>query len=96
VDVYDDLRIGRDPSSDLTLQGRLVSRHHAVVRAARDGLEIEDISRHGTLVDSMTLHRARLQVGPECTLFVGCVRLRLRRLLVADAHPLPTLFVRVT
>jgi len=89
VEVCGELTIGRDPSADLTLQGRLVSRRHALVRAFRDGLEIEDISTHGTLVDRVALRLARLRVGPECSLFVGCSRVWLRRMYASESGERP-------
>jgi pSer/pThr/pTyr-binding forkhead associated (FHA) protein len=81
LNVRDALLIGRDPGAGVLLHGELVSRRHVLVRATHGGgLEIEDLSLHGTLVDGMPLLRARLRVAHECTLQVGCVRLRLHRL----------------
>jgi pSer/pThr/pTyr-binding forkhead associated (FHA) protein len=79
LDVDRELSIGRDPDASLRLGGHFVSRKHAIVRPADDGLEVEDTSSHGTLVDGSLLHLNRRRVGPECVLIVGCVRLRLHR-----------------
>ena len=79
LSVNGELVIGRDASADLTLGGALVSRRHAVVRGVQGGLEIEDISSNGTLVEGTTLKHACLRVPHECTLYVGCFRLWLRR-----------------
>ena len=79
LDVDSELSIGRDPDAGLRLGGHFVSRKHAIVRAVADGLEIEDTSSHGTLVDGSLLHMNRRRVARECVLIVGCVRLRLYR-----------------
>jgi pSer/pThr/pTyr-binding forkhead associated (FHA) protein len=80
VRVVDELLIGRDASAGLLLPGPLVSRRHVVVRAAQSGLEIEDVSSNGTLIDGEPLQHARVRTTQECTLQVGTIRLRLRRL----------------
>jgi len=77
--VRRELVIGRSPTADLQLEGRLISRRHVVVRAASAGLEIEDLSVYGTLVDGVPLQLARVRLGRECNLLVGCVRVWLRR-----------------
>jgi pSer/pThr/pTyr-binding forkhead associated (FHA) protein len=79
LEVDRELSIGRDPDAGLQLGGHFVSRKHAIVRAVGDGLEVEDPSSHGTLVDGSLLHMNRRRVGRECVLTVGCVRLSLYR-----------------
>ncbi len=79
LEVDRELSIGRDPDAGLRLGGHFVSRKHVIVRAVGDGLEIEDTSSHGTLVDGSLLHMNRSRVGRECVLTVGCVRLKLYR-----------------
>lgn len=74
------LLMGRDPACGLVLEGDLVSRRHALLRATETGLEVEDISRHGTLVDGLPLNAASIQVEREVELVIGCNRVRLRRL----------------
>ena len=74
------LVIGRDPACGLVLEGALVSRRHALLRATDTCLEVEDISRHGTLVNGLPLQAARTQVEREFSLVIGCNRVRLRRL----------------
>lgn len=75
------LVIGRDPACGLVLEGALVSRRHVLLHAKDSGgLEIEDISRHGTLVNGMPLQAARVQVERETNLVIGCNRVRMRRL----------------
>jgi predicted component of type VI protein secretion system len=84
VRVCGELVIGRGETADLRLEGRLISRRHVLVRALYDALEVEDISTHGTLVDGASLRLGRLRTGRECQLLVGCVRVRLQRLLVVQ------------
>ena len=79
--VHEELVIGRDPAADVQLEGRLISRRHLLVRATYTGLELEDISTYGTLVNGVPLQLARLRLGRECTVLVGCVRVWLRRVL---------------
>ena len=76
------LVMGRDPSCGLVLEGSLVSRRHVLLRARADdaGMEIEDISKHGSLVNGEPLQGARVQVGNELNLVVGGNRVRLRKL----------------
>lgn len=74
------LVLGRDPACGLVLEGALVSRRHALLRATDTSLEIEDLSRHGTLVNGLPLHAARTRVEREVNLVIGCNRVRLRRL----------------
>jgi hypothetical protein len=84
--VQNELSVGRDPAADLRLDGRLISRKHAIVRVAGEGLEIEDVSSNGTLVDGTLLHMGRRRVGRECILIVGCVRLWLCAAAFADSE----------
>jgi len=75
------LVLGRDPSCGLVLEGSLVSRRHVLLRANDEqSLEIEDISKHGTLVNGQPLQNARVQVDNETMLVIGGNRVRLRRL----------------
>jgi pSer/pThr/pTyr-binding forkhead associated (FHA) protein len=84
LNVDSELVIGRDAEADLRLQGRLISRRHVLVRAVASGLELQDISVHGTLVDGVPLQRARRRIDRECNLLVGCVRVWLRRVLPGE------------
>lgn len=70
-----ELLIGRDTVSDLMLEDDLVSRRHVIVRSVDDGLELEDVSTNGTLVNGSPLRRGRVRVGDECTLMLGASRL---------------------
>jgi pilus assembly protein CpaF len=79
-----ELLVGRDAAAGLCLEDDLVSRRHVMVRALADGLEVEDVSSNGTLVDGTPLRRARRTVGRECTLLLGASKLQLHRLDGAD------------
>ena len=53
--------IGRDPSSQLCLDDRLVSRFHALVRVESDRFELNDLeSANGTMVNGVPVKRRRL------------------------------------
>ena len=54
---------------------------HELVIAAYSGLELEDTSTYGTLVDGVPLKLASMRIGRECNLMVGCVHIWLRRVL---------------
>jgi pSer/pThr/pTyr-binding forkhead associated (FHA) protein len=75
-----ELVIGREPGVGLLLDGGFVSRRHALVRASAAGLEVQDISSNGMLVDGVPLQNGRVVVARECTLFIGCNLVRLQRL----------------
>lgn len=74
VRLYDGLRIGRDPRCGLHLDDPAVSREHAQVTGATEGLwHITDLgSRNGTIVDDVRIaagatcrlrHRTRVQIA---------------------------------
>jgi pSer/pThr/pTyr-binding forkhead associated (FHA) protein len=80
VNLEHGLVIGREPGVGLLLGGSLVSRRHAIVRASDAGLEIQDISSNGTLVNGVQLQNGCTEVARECTLTVGGNVVRLQRL----------------
>jgi pSer/pThr/pTyr-binding forkhead associated (FHA) protein len=58
--------IGREPDSDLFLDDVTVSRRHAVIERAQDGLYIVDLeSLNGTYVNRRRIERHRLSDGDE-------------------------------
>ena len=65
------LVIGRDPEAGLCLDGRLVSRRHALVRIDGGALRVEDQSRNGTMVGGRRLHRATVVAPFGTELGVG-------------------------
>lgn len=68
--VGDRLTIGRASDSDVQLMDPAVSRHHAKLELDRDGVSvIVDLSSSaGTLVDGVSVGRARLQHGAIITI----------------------------
>ena len=82
--VEGELSVGRDPDAGLMLDDALVSRRHVLIRTANSGLEVEDVSSNGTILDGVSLSRSCRRTGVTCALLVGKSRLVLRRL----EHPL--------
>ncbi len=71
------LEIGRDPSSDLRLDDKLVSRHHARISETADGVVIEDLgSSNGTLVNDDEI-AGPTYVAAGDTLLIGASVIRL-------------------
>jgi len=61
--------IGRTPDSDLQVESKFVSRHHAQVITTADGSVIEDLnSTNGIYVGGKRVRRHRLQPGDVVTL----------------------------
>jgi ABC-type multidrug transport system ATPase subunit/CRP-like cAMP-binding protein/ABC-type multidrug transport system permease subunit len=59
-----EVTIGRLPDNDLVLESRLVSGHHAIVRAAGAGFEVHDLgSSNGTYVNGAPVRTAALKDG---------------------------------
>lgn len=77
--VRRELVIGRGRDAHLRLRGGLISRCHVRVRPTEAGLEIEDVSTNGTLLNGEYLRRASVHVAGECRLLVGCTRIWLHR-----------------
>lgn len=64
------IMIGRSEDSELRLKSEFVSRHHALIVCADDGLYIEDLnSFNGTLVNSEKISRRKLQL--DDTIMIG-------------------------
>jgi pilus assembly protein CpaF len=80
VSVDGELVVGRDVAAGFMIDDVMVSRRHVLIRAAGEGLEIEDVSSNGTLLDGAPLRRSCRQVGVECSLLLGTSKLTLRRL----------------
>jgi len=71
------LEIGRDPSSDLMLADKLVSRRHARISETTDGVVIEDLgSSNGTLVNDDEI-AGPTYVAAGDTLLIGSSVIRL-------------------
>jgi hypothetical protein len=81
IPVDGSLEIGRDDSVGLVLgEDELVSRRHALVTSAADGIFVEDLgSTNGTFVDNDQVHgRAHLRPGQELLVGVTVLELRTR------------------
>src|SRR5262249_19629668 len=64
-----DFSIGRDPSNVLCLNDGLISRQHAIVRTASDGVTIVDLnSRNGTFVNAVPVKERKLEPGDRIQL----------------------------
>lgn len=72
------IMIGRGDDSELRLDSRFVSRHHALIFCTDRGVYIEDLnSFNGTIVNSKKINRCDLR--PDDTIIVGDYKLRPRR-----------------
>ena len=64
ADAPSRIMIGRDDDSDLQLDSEFVSRHHALLFCAKEGVRIEDLnSANGTLVNMKKIDSAELKAG---------------------------------
>jgi len=61
-----------------------VSRSHCRLVETADGIQVEDLSRHGTFVNRQRIHRRILQVGDRLTL--GAPDVELTAIQVEDSH----------
>lgn len=70
--------IGRAPRADFIVDRALVSRLHCRLTAARDAVDVEDLSStNGTFVNDKRIERARLSSGDRLRL--GRVELKIQR-----------------
>jgi len=59
-------KIGRDRKNDMVLESKIVSREHAQIRSAKEGLAIVDLGSHnGTFVNGTRIKEAVLRDGDE-------------------------------
>jgi DNA-binding NtrC family response regulator len=81
VSTGEETTVGTDPSAELRLGDRAVSRHHAVIRATAEGLELRDLgSKNGTVVGGHRVVVAFVQPGS----LIACGRDLLRVELTGD------------
>ena len=72
--------IGRTPDNDLQIEGRYISRHHAVILAGPTSTIIEDLnSTNGVLVNGRPIVRQTLQDGDQVTIGRTLYRFAVRR-----------------
>jgi protease PrsW len=83
------IQIGRMDSNDISLTDPLVSRHHAAIRWAPNGYEVEDLgSANGTYVQGQRVH-GRMPVAPGQTIRIGNTELHLNLLETAQQVQAP-------
>jgi type II secretory pathway predicted ATPase ExeA len=71
------IMIGRSEDSELCLDSKFVSRHHALIHCSGDGVHIEDLnSFNGTLVNSKKITRCALR--PDDNVILGDCQIRPR------------------
>ena len=69
------IMIGRGKDSELCLNSKFVSRHHALIFCSGDDIHIQDLnSYNGTLVNSKTIDRCELR--PDDNVIIGDYQLR--------------------
>ena len=69
------MMIGRSEDSDICLDSRFVSRHHALILLTAQGISIEDLnSANGTIVNSDTTTHCDLRAGD--IVYLGDFQLR--------------------
>ena len=72
------IMIGRSEDSELHLDSRFVSRHHALITCTEQGLCIEDLnSFNGTIVNSEKINRCEL--GTDDIIMIGKFEIKLRQ-----------------
>lgn len=79
IPVVGSLVLGRDPgAADVVLEDTQVSRRHAKVGKAGDGLVVEDLeSSNGTFVNQNEVH-GKAELGPGDELLIGVTLLQVR------------------
>jgi DNA-binding NtrC family response regulator len=83
------LLVGSSPACDLRLTDRHVSRRHATLEVAEDRVRVVDLgSMNGSFVGDVAIVDAYARAGE--TLRVGSTTLRIDRLALGPAAPLPT------
>ena len=78
-------KIGRDQKNDLVLESKIVSRGHAQIVTAKEGLAIVDLDSHnGTFVNGTRIKEAPLQDGDE--ILIGEILLLYQETIKEDIH----------
>ena len=77
--------IGRDRKNDLVLESRIVSRKHARITRAKQGLIIVDLKSHnGTFVNGLRIKEAVLRDGDE--ILIGETLMLYQETIAEDVH----------
>jgi len=78
-------KIGRDGKNDLVLESKIVSREHAQIKRAKEGLAIVDLDSHnGTFVNGTRIKEAVLRDGDE--ILIGETLMLYQETVVEDVH----------
>ena len=78
-------KIGRDPNNDVVLESKIVSRGHAQIVRAREGLTIVDLNSHnGTFVNGTRIKEAILRDGDE--ILIGGILVLYEETITEDIH----------
>jgi pilus assembly protein CpaF len=75
--------VGRDPSCDVVLSSRAVSRKHFTLRHHDEHWHLHDTSANGTFVNGERIVNDTVQLSPRCTLQVGPFHIELAH----TSHP---------
>lgn len=82
----DELKIGKDPSSDLCIPDAAVSRNHCLIERKNEGYLIRDLdSTNGTFVDGTRIREAYLRPGSRVK--IGTAMLLFQPVYQADTVP---------
>jgi pSer/pThr/pTyr-binding forkhead associated (FHA) protein len=78
-------KIGRDPNNDVVLESKIVSRGHAQIVRAKEGLTIVDLNSHnGTFVNGTRIKEAILRDGDE--ILIGGILVLYEETITEDIH----------
>ncbi len=78
-------KIGRDRKNDLVLESKIVSREHAKIKRAKEGLIIVDLGSHnGTFVNGTQIKEAVLRDGDE--ILIGEALILYQETIAEDIH----------
>jgi pSer/pThr/pTyr-binding forkhead associated (FHA) protein len=70
--------LGRDPSADVVIDSTTVSRHHARIRVAADGVTLEDLSsKNGSFVEGRRVVASQRLADGDC-IRIGMVSMLVR------------------
>jgi adenylate cyclase len=78
-------KIGREPNNDMVLGSKIVSREHAQIVRAKEGLTIVDLDSHnGTCVNGTRIKEAILRDGDE--ILIGGIIILYQETIAEDIH----------
>lgn len=78
-------KIGRDPHNDIVLRSKIVSREHAQIVKAKEGLTIVDLDSHnGTFINGTRIKEAILRDSDE--ILIGGILILYQETITEDVH----------